>query len=135
MKLPTDLQILNAIYEQYCDTFLLFDRNDPDRDSKIYVPVDSKLIGGQLVVDPNIVFGRLYYHLDHKHGYTKSDGTLVHFFALRVGGDVQCVNFPLLASVLADLRDDDRRQLKTRRIAWASLAIAIASVAIYVVIR
>ena len=60
--LPTDLQILDAIYEKYYETFTAYLRIAPDRTAKIYVPVDIACIARQLGVDPDIVFGRLYYH-------------------------------------------------------------------------
>ena len=58
-----------------------------------------------LNVDADIVFGRLYYHLNEKFSYKHDDGSKVEFFALHVGDESHCINFPYLASVLADLQE------------------------------
>ncbi len=104
-RLPTDLQILNEIYEWYYNTFTQYIDEDKNRDTKIYVPIDIVHIAKRLKVDVDIVFGRLYYHLDKKYGYAQDDGTKIRLFTLVAGRDTNCVNFPLVASVLADLRD------------------------------
>lgn len=91
------------------------------------VPVDIGAIAKHFGVDVDIVFGRLYYHLERKFGYAKSDGSKVHFFTLRTGTDVECVNFPLMTSVLAGLHEEHRKHLWAIWIAIGSLIIAIAS--------
>lgn len=69
-RVPTDLEILNVIYEQYYDEFSSYDKNSPTRSSKIYVPIDIGAIARRLH-DGDIVFGRLYYHLEKKYGYQR----------------------------------------------------------------
>lgn len=85
--LPTDLQILNTIYNQYYDKFKSFSKNDSDRSAKNFIPVDIKLIAQKFGVDVDIIFGRLYYHLEQKYGYSRPDGSKVAFFALIIGSD------------------------------------------------
>ena len=107
MKIPTDLQILEKIYNKYYHKFESFEEGKSDRNTKIYVPIDVNQIGDELGVDGDIVFGRLYYHLNHKFSYKNKDESEVNFFALRLGSekvDVHSVHFPYLASVLADLK-------------------------------
>ena len=130
-RLPTDLQILDAIYDRYYETFAKFPTGS--RSSKIHVPIDILQIAHDLKVDDDIVFGRLYYHLQHKYGYKQDDGSSVSFFALRIGNDVHCVNFPLMASVLADLRDQSWKHKVAIWIAVGSLIIAIVSIVISIV--
>jgi len=127
-KTPTDLELLNAIYEKYYGQFAQYSQDEPDRDSKIYVPIDCSTIAKQLGVDGDIVFGRLYYDLENRYGYTKDDGSKVSFFALIVGKDRHCINLPLLASVLAGLRHENRRFMVTTWI--AVIAIIIASISL-----
>jgi hypothetical protein len=79
-RIPTDREILEIIYKQYYETFASFSKESPNRETKICVPVDLEKIAVGLGVDSDIVFGRLYYHLDQKHGYKREDGTSVHFF-------------------------------------------------------
>ena len=101
---PTDREIQRRIHKKYYENFGKFDREkpEPERSSKIYVPIDCEAIAKDLGVDPDIVFGRLYYHLDKKYGYINPDGSRVHLFAFAVGKDRHAVNFPLLSAVLAE---------------------------------
>lgn len=125
--LPTDLQILNAIYDRYYQVFTNFSDENRTRGTKIYVPIDIPQIARDLKVDDDIVFGRLYYHLNQKHGYQQDDGAHVNFFTMRSGGDRHCVNFPLIASVLADLRAEHRKYRLATSMAIVSFVISIAS--------
>lgn len=118
MRIPTDKDILKTIYKMYLSDFENFDRDNKTRSSKIYVPIECKAVAKKLKVDPDIVFGRLYYHLEKQYGYKQDDGSLVHFFTLSVGSDVKCVNFPLLMSVLAGLLHEHRKF-------WISTSIAV----------
>ncbi|MBC7203727.1 MAG: hypothetical protein H5U29_09440 [Pusillimonas sp.] len=129
MKLPSDIQLLNCIFNKYKDTFLRFEI-EKSRSSKIYVPIDCKAVADDLNTDPDIVFGRLYYHLEHKYGYEQSDGSKVHLFTLKAGNDVKCVNFPLLSSVLAGLQEDRQRHFVAQGIALGALIVSVVSLLI-----
>jgi len=133
MKVPTDYEILNTIYERYYKTFAGFSADAPERAAKIYVPLDIKDIAARLGVDGDIVFGRLYYHLEQKFGYKNDDESSVHFFTLGIGDDRHCVNFPLLGAVLAGLREDRRKDLWAIWLAVTSLVISIVSIIISIV--
>jgi hypothetical protein len=127
---PTDLEILNEVYERNYDAFAAYSKSAPNRDSKIYVPIDLDTIADKLGVDADIVFGRLYYHLNHKHGYRKDDGSYVHLFTPVAGKDRHCVNFPLVASVLADLKQENEKFWWATIIAVFSLIVSVASIII-----
>ncbi|MDP2658981.1 MAG: hypothetical protein Q8O78_11280 [Candidatus Deferrimicrobium sp.] len=132
MKVPTDHAILNDIYNHYYKAFAGFsaeasERGSAERGSKIYVPVDIRGISKRLRVDPDIVFGRLYYHMEEKYGYQRPGGEHVHFFAFSVGPDKHCVNFPLLGSVLAGLREEWKKAYWAIGIAFLSLIVSAAS--------
>lgn len=126
MKPPSDRRILSTIYDTYYkqfETFALGTENG--RISKTLMPVDCKLIAQKLKVDGDIVFGRLYYHLQEKYGYTRQDGSNVAFFTLMAGGDRHCINFPLMASVLAGLEEERSKfQLAT----WLSTFAIVISI-------
>jgi hypothetical protein len=128
--LPTDRKILEAIYQRYYGTFASFSKESPDREAKIYVPLDLESIAEELGVDTDIVFGRLYYHLEKKHGYKWDDGTNVYFFSRYIKNDRHCVNFPLLASVLAGLQAEHLRFRLATAVSIISLAVAVAALAI-----
>jgi hypothetical protein len=119
-RLPTDREILEAIYRRYYPTFA----DSAARSSKVYVPVDLASIAREFKVDADIIFGRLYYYLDKKHGYKQDDGTLVPLFSLKVGEDSHCVNFPLLASVLASLQSEHLRARRATIISIISLILS-----------
>lgn len=124
---PTDLEMLDAIYDRYFDEFAAYTDENRTRSSKIYVPVDIESLASELGVDSDIVFGRLYYHLEHKYGYDDDRGTHTPFFTLAIGTDHHCINFPYLASVLASLRQEDRKFRIATSIAVISLVISVTS--------
>ncbi|MFA5078718.1 MAG: hypothetical protein WC541_04450 [Dehalococcoidia bacterium] len=132
-KVPTDLKILDMIYKRYYDNFHAHCSENKIRPSKIYVPIDINLIAKSLKVDEDIVFGRLYYHLNKKFRYKQEDGSSVEFFSLLVADIPNCINFPYLASVLADLKDKDEKYQTSTYIAFFSLFIALLSFVISVV--
>lgn len=110
MRVPTDLEILEIIYDTYYKEFSSYNTGEKNtRQSKVYLPIDCKLIAKKLKVDNDIVFGRLYNHLNKLHGYRNDDGSSVNFFSLKVGNDIKCIHFPLLASVLAGLQEENRK--------------------------
>jgi hypothetical protein len=119
--------MLGEIYDTYYEDFARFQRGDDTRETKILVPIDVVRVARSLGVDPDIVFGRLYYHLEPRYGFKREDGTSVSFFARRLGDDQDCIHFPLLASVLAGLREQFRWTLYTTALASVSLAVAIVA--------
>ncbi|WP_146257886.1 hypothetical protein [Pseudomonas putida] len=100
------------------------------RKSKIFVPIDCELIANQLNVDADIVFGRLYYHMQEKYGYTKEDGSKVAFYSPIAGENSRCVNFPLLASVLAGLEDENSKAQAAIYLSLFATAVAIIAVVV-----
>ncbi|MEQ8534519.1 MAG: hypothetical protein RIB86_21880 [Imperialibacter sp.] len=138
MKIPTDLAILDKIYKKYYHEFASFNKEEPNRNTKVYVPIDVNKIGEELGVDGDIIFGRLYYHLNNKFRYLKEDGVRVEFFANHIGPfgneDTHCVQFPYLVSVLADLKDEDRKFRIATLAATVSIFISIVSLIISIVV-
>ena len=127
-KLPTDLQILECIYLMYKEAFVDHNQKEPDRSSKIYVPIDIDAVAKKLQTDSYELFGRLYHHTDHKYHYQHTDGSHVHLFALAVGNDHHCINFPYLAAVLADHRQEHRRNTWSLWLSIVSLVLALAAI-------
>lgn len=126
---PTDREILQKIHNRYLKGFGEFKRDgtEPERSSKIYVPIDCAVIAKDLGVDPDIVFGRLYYHLDKKYGYTQDNGAKVHLFTLAVGKDRNAVNFPMLSAVLAELHQSWFRFTVPLAISGIALVLSVIS--------
>ena len=120
-RLPTDLEILNRIYDGYYGTFV---KDKASRSSRNYVSIDIDRLAEDLGVDVDMMFGWLYYHLDKKHRYKQEDGAAVHLFAPKVGDEKDCVHFPYLGAVLAGLRSERRKLLTANTIATFSLIVA-----------
>ncbi len=125
IPLPTDLQILEAVYGRYYHEFENFTIATPDRPTKAFIKVDLPAIATKLRVDVDIVFGRLYYHLQQKYGFRKEDGLLVPLFTRDLATPGDYVHFPLLSSVLATLRAEDLRQRRTWRLAIVAICVSI----------
>ena len=107
-KIPTDLEILKAIYNKYHDTYKEYAKVEPDRITRIRVPVDIKKIADECGVEEDMIFGRLYYHFNKKYSYRDESGERITFFAL-LKFEGMSVNFPLVASILADLEIESRK--------------------------
>lgn len=99
----TDRLLLKEIHDTYYSEFCKYDKTPNSRSSKIYVPIDCEKIAKKFNLEPDIIYGRLYYHLDKKYGYKKDDGSMVHLFAKKSGEDWHTVHFPMLSAVLAEL--------------------------------
>lgn len=130
---PTDLDLLEAIYRRYYPEFEKFQKGDISRDNKIYVPIDCAEIAEKFGVDPDIVFGRLYYSLERRFGLQNSDGSSTPFFALQVGSDTRAIHFPMLASVLSEMRAERWRFTLGIWLSIAAIGISMVSLAISVV--
>ena len=48
---------------------------------KVMVAIDIESVAKKLVCDKHILFGYLYYHLDHKYQYSSGENSSVHLFA------------------------------------------------------
>ena len=124
-EIPTDLELLNTIYDLYHERFVLYDQDEKTRETRVMVPIDCKKVADILKVNQHIIFGRLHFHLEKKYGYKLDDeperNARVRFFSLEIGKDRHCINFPLLVSVLACLRQE-------RENFWISNAIALFAV-------
>jgi hypothetical protein len=113
-RTPTDREILRAIYELYYAEFVDFDDKPHSRATKVYVPIDVPAVAKSISVDPEIVFGRLHYHLQSKYGRKDGDVAVPLFqvqFPSRNSGKPErhVINFPLLDSVLAELEYEHRK--------------------------
>jgi hypothetical protein len=136
---PTDFELLRAIYERH--------KSDYDARvasgglGRIFVPVDIPAVANDLDSEENMVFGRLYHHLEEIHGQSRTAENWVPrktFFTPTIGSDenelVNAINFPLMEAVLAGLWLERRRDLRTFWTSIVSLGIAIASLVLSVLV-
>lgn len=130
-KIPTDLEILSEIYNRYQDTFRAYATEDPDRIARIRVPIDINVVAEEVGVDEDMIFGRLYYHFNKKYSYRDESGDRITFFA-SIKFDGMSVNFPLVASVLADLEKEDKKYKMATSFSIAALAISVIALSLSV---
>lgn len=129
MKVPTDRKILEFIYCTYYQDFRKFSKENKTRMTKIFIPIDISKVALHFKTDEDIIFGRLYYYLNNKYGYKCDDGSKVPFYTEVMGEGKKCINFPLMASILASLQEDYRRFQKTTIITiWAAIATIAATI-------
>ncbi len=125
MKKPslhfTDLELLKTIQKEYVEAYL----GRGDQKERFYIQIDCKLIAEKMKVDKELVFQRLYTHLEKRHGYKNDDGSNVHFFALRVGDKINCINYPYLCAILANMEDEKKELRITQIFAVVSIVISI----------
>lgn len=129
-NVPTNLNIMSYIYKRYYNEFVKFERDNRQRITKIYVPIDCQEIAKHFGVDGDIIFGRLYYHLENLYGYKQSDGNNVHFFALKIGSDSKCINFPYMASILASLKEEHKKFRIATIVSILAIITSVASLTI-----
>lgn len=128
-KIPSDLEILTEIYNRYQDTFRAYATKDPDKIARIRVPIDIHKVAEEVGVDEDMIFGRLYYHFNKKYSYKDEKGERITFFAsLKFEG--MSVNFPLVASVLADLETEDMKFKLSISLSIAASAISVIALAL-----
>ena len=132
-KLPTDREVLKCIYEMCESAYPGAPPNGGRGENDPYVAVDLTAIASRLACKPELLFGRLYYHLDHKHGYKREDGARVPLFSLSVGGKRHAIHFPYLAAILADQDQEHRKQLWSLGFSITALVLSIASLAVNLV--
>jgi len=131
-KLPTDLEILNEIYERYHDSFRAYAKEEPDRIARIRVPIDIYEIAEACGVDEDLIFGRLYYHFNKKYSYKDENGEAITFFA-SIKFEGMSVNFPLVASVLADLQIEQRKYQIATGMSIAAMAVSVVALTLALV--
>jgi hypothetical protein len=94
-----------------------------------YVPIDIKAVAEALDEEPNLIFGRLYYHLQPKYGFEhEPDGRRLRvpfFEPFMPNGERHCINYPLLSSVIGGLRQEHSQATTAL---WLSIAAIIVSV-------
>jgi len=130
---PTDREVLRCIYDTYYNEYVSFNEHSKYRITKTFVPLDLNLIGRKLSTDPDLIFGRLHYHLQSKFG-SPGGNKDIQFFQIEIQladkADRHVVNFPLLDSVLAELDYEHGKFLRSWRLSISSLVIAAIALAV-----
>ena len=125
--LPTDRYVLQCIFDMYSSNYPGTEGHDGRRVNDPYLAIDIPAVAVRLGCSPELLFGRLYYHLDQKYRYKQDDDTIVPLFYLKVGEKRHAVHFPYLASILAGQNQEFRRYILSLSFSTAALAVAITS--------
>lgn len=131
--LPTDRRILECIYQMYQDSYPGKEVGEARGKNDPYLPINVTDVAARLGCLPELLFGRLYYHLDAKYRYDQDGGANVHLFSLQVGSERHCVNFPYLAAVLAEKNEEHSRQLWSLWLSIAALVLSVGAIVAQVV--
>jgi hypothetical protein len=133
LRPPSDFRLLKAIHEHHRADYIAH-AGGSLRGRSVFVPVDIPAVARSLRSTEDVVFGRLYYHLEQRYGEEKRAGEPRKAFFTPVAGDMRnCVNFPVLEAVLAGLWDDRNRDRWTFWAAGLSVAVAGASLIVSIV--
>lgn len=129
-KIPTDLQILKEIYKNHEHEFCTYLEDGTKTNGNIYIPIDIIKVAKKFKTTNNVIFGRLYYGMNHKYGYEKiENGSKVQIpvFAPVCGDIKNAINLPMLISVLAGLQEQLTLFAKTLIVSIVGVLIALAS--------
>jgi len=133
-RLPKDVEILEAIYTRYYDDFRSYVKDKPDQISRIRVPIDVNLIAKDCGLEEEMVFGRLYYHFNKKYSYKNENGERTTFFS-TIKFEGMGVNFPLVASTIAELRTNESQEKKFEAaLIFSMVALLLSVVSIFLVL-
>lgn len=129
-KLPTDRGVLQCIFDMYQSSYPGQKAADGRGENDPFISIDIPAIASKLGCGPELLFGRLHYHLDQKYRYKQEAGPLVPLFHLKAGEKRHAVQFPYLACILAGMNQDFRRQAIAFGVSFISLGVSLASLAI-----
>lgn len=125
--IPTDLEIIEDIYFRYYDSFKRYATDEPDRIARIRVPINIQEVADACNVPEDMVFGRMFYHFNKKYSYKDEKGRITTFFVTDKFEGLS-VNFPLVASVLADLRQEKKQTDVLIALASSSMGLSIIAI-------
>jgi hypothetical protein len=100
---------------------------------KTMIAIDVDAVAQELGCDKNILFGCLYYHLDHKYRYKTGENTSVHLFTPAVGELRNEVNLPYLTAVLAAQEQEHSKFAWSLGVSLIALALSVGAIVAQVV--
>ena len=123
-KLPTEREILRCIANMYEPSY----PGSKPKDNDPYMEIDVRAVAAKLQCKPELLFGYLYYYLDHKHRYQSSEKIWTHLFALKAGENYHCVNYPYLVGILAAHEVEYKRNMWAIWLSVGALVLSLASI-------
>ncbi|MEN5266814.1 hypothetical protein [Stenotrophomonas sp. TWI587] len=123
-SVPTERQVLRCIFKMYESSFPAEGPNI----GKTMIAIDIKAVSKNLGCDQNILFGYLYYHLDHKYRYKTGENSSVHLFAPAVGQLRNAVNLPYLTAILAAQEQEHTKFAWSLGVSLVALALSVGAI-------
>ena len=124
MKIPTERQVLRCIYDMYESSFPV----DGVPGGKVMIGIDIPKVAERLGCDRHIIFGYLYYHLDHKYRYTSEGDSSVHLFSPKAGETRHAINLPYLAAILAGKDQEHSQFIWSLGVSLVALALSVGAI-------
>lgn len=132
--LPTDREILQEIYNRCLPLYPGPPMPDGKHQNDPFLPIDLIALGDSLGCSPQMLFGRLYYHITPKHRHSGDIKNEMPLFTPRAGAHRHAVNFPYLTSVLATYEDEHQKYRRTNKVSVLSLAVAATALIVSVLV-
>jgi hypothetical protein len=123
-SIPTEREVLRCIYDMYESSFPV----DGVNGGKVMVAIDIEAVAKKLDCDKHILFGYLYYHLDHKYQYSTGDSSSAHLFAPQAGELRHAINLPYLAAILAGQDQEHSKFIWSLGVSLVALALAVGAI-------
>ncbi|WP_202899887.1 hypothetical protein [Acidovorax sp. JHL-3] len=92
------------------------------------VAIDLEALAKKLDTDKHVLFGYLYYHLDHKYRYQSGENSYVHLFTQRAGDLRHAINLPYLAAILAGQDQEHSKFAWSLGVSLVALALSVGAI-------
>ncbi|ABR50113.1 hypothetical protein Amet_4031 [Alkaliphilus metalliredigens QYMF] len=131
-KKLTDEEILKKIYNRHSAFFSDYLDDSKPANNEIYVSIDIEELAKELSVDSQLIFRRLYYHIDKILDYTHTDGSRVHLYTPIAGENKNVIHLPLLGAIVETA--DEIRRRKTYSVVFSAAKVIILLAGLSVII-
>jgi hypothetical protein len=134
-KLPTDREILKCIFDLYKSDYPGPKGEDGRGANDPFILIDLTKVAARLDCGTELIFGRLYYHLDAKYRYKQDNGARVDLFLLNLRDQGHAVHFPFLASLLAGFEEEHRKLFWSMVFSVTALTLSAISLVVNLVTK
>jgi hypothetical protein len=130
-KLPTEREVLRCIYDMYEAEY----PGGASHEHDPFMPINVHAVSAKLKCSPELLFGYLYYFLEHKYQYKTGENSYVGLFSPKVGAMRHAVNFPYLAAILAAHDQEHSKFAWSLGISVVALLLSIAAIVVQIVAK
>lgn len=123
-SLPTERDVLRCIYDMYEESY----PGEKPGEKDPLLSIDVTAVAAKLQCSPELLFGYLYYFLEHKYRYQTGENTYVSLFSPRAGNMRHAVNFPYLAAILAGHDQEHSKFTWSLGVSLVALALSIGAI-------